>query len=62
MEDSEIVHLMSAANLKTGEKVFDLFEYDGQKIQPENNPCFDPNKNTHLSTIQMIPLPILLMI
>ena len=32
--------------MKTGEKVFDLFEYDGQKIQPENNPCFDPNKST----------------
>ena len=38
--------LLLPPNLKMGEKVFDLFEYEGQKVNPENHPCFDPNKST----------------
>jgi hypothetical protein len=45
MNKSEIDSLMSAANLKVGEKVFDLFEYEGTRIEPENHPCFDPNNS-----------------
>lgn len=33
-------------SLKVGEKVFDLFEYDGRAVKPEDHPCFDPNKST----------------
>ena len=38
--------LLLPPNLKMGEKVFDLFEYVGQKVNPENHPCFGPNKST----------------
>ena len=31
---------------KMGEKVFDLFEYNGKRIKPEDNPLFDLNKST----------------
>ena len=32
--------------LKVGQKVFDLFEVEGEKVEPENHPCFDLNSDT----------------
>ena len=38
----------SEAIYKIGEKVFDLFEYNGKRIKPEKNPLFDLNKSTFI--------------
>jgi hypothetical protein len=32
--------------LRVGQKIFDLFEFGGQRVEPEDHPCFDPNKST----------------
>jgi hypothetical protein len=34
------------SELKVGEKIFDLFEFGGVRVEPEDHPCFDPNKST----------------
>lgn len=35
-------------DIKVGQKLFDLFEFDGQRVEPENHPCFDPNKSKYI--------------
>lgn len=44
----QIDDFLAESGLKVGEKVFDLFEYEGKPITPEEHPCFDPNQSTFI--------------